>query len=68
MSHADGIKNTDKTIPAVRASQERASMKTTKRYEMKIALAVTSFQRIAHGRKTRTLESHKGAAPQSPTH
>jgi hypothetical protein len=56
MSHTDGMKNPDETIPAVRASQERAPMKTTKRYEMKIALAVTSFQRIAHGRKPTPLK------------
>lgn len=68
VSHADRIKNADETIPTFSASKQRASMKITKRYEMKIALAVASFQRIAHGRKARTLESHQGAAPQSPSH
>jgi uncharacterized protein (DUF2384 family) len=55
------------TIAGLCSSKQGASVDTTERYEMDVTLPVSALERVAHGRKTRTLENHKGAAPQSPT-
>ncbi len=58
------IKFDCKIVAGLTGSKQRAPAQTTERDEVKIALSVTALQWIAHCTKTRTLEIHKGAAPQ----
>ena len=52
-----------KAVPGLRRSKQGASSGTTKGDEVEITLSVAALQRVAHGRKIRTLENRKGAAP-----
>jgi len=59
-------KDAHKAIASLRGSKQRAPAETTEGDEVEITLPVTALQWVTHGRKTRTLENRKGAAPQSP--
>jgi len=57
------VEDSYKAIPALCCPQKRPPPVTTKGHKMEIVPAVVPLQRVAHGRKSRTLENHKGAAP-----
>ena len=65
----EGIFSTDfcqdghEAIASPRGSEQGAPSETTEGDEVEITLSVAALQRITHGRKTRTLENRKGAAP-----
>jgi hypothetical protein len=67
----EGIFSTDfcqdghEAIASPRGSEQGAPSETTEGDEVEITLSVAALQGVAHGRKTRTLENRKGAAPDS---
>ena len=68
---SEGIFSTDlrqdghEAIASPRGSEQGAPSGTTEGDEVEITLSVAALQGVAHGRKTRTLENSKGAAPDS---
>jgi hypothetical protein len=67
----EGIFSTDfcqdgnEAVASPRGSEQGAPSETTEGDEVEITLSVAALQGVAHGRKTRTLENRKGAAPDS---
>ena len=64
--HANPVEPLHKAVAGIYGSKQRAAIYATERDEVKIALTVAAFKWVAHRIKTRTLEIHKGAAPQPP--
>ena len=66
---SEGIFSTDlrqdghEAIASPHGSEQGTPSETTEGDEVEITLSVAALQRITHGRKTRTLENRKGAAP-----
>jgi hypothetical protein len=66
---SEGIFSTDfrqdghEAIASPRGSEQGAPSETTEGDEVEITLSVAALQRVAHRRKTRTLEKRNGAAP-----
>ena len=67
----EGIFSTDfcqdgnEAVASPCGSEQGAPSGTTEGDEVEISLSVAALQGVAHGRKTRTLEKRKGAAPDS---
>ena len=50
-------------IASPRGSEQGVPSEATEGDEVEITLSVAALQRVTHGRKTRTLQNRKGAAP-----
>jgi hypothetical protein len=63
---AHTVEDFHKLVTGTPRSKKRSATVTTEGDEVEIASTVIAPQRVAHNRKTRTLENHKGAPP-TPT-
>jgi len=69
---SEGIFSTDfredrhEAIASPRVSEQGTPSEATEGDEVEITLSVAALQGVAHGRKTRTLEKRKDAAPDPP--